>query len=54
VVTLVDNLAAFPSADALVALYDLDVRFVVSPALVAEAGTGRSPLVEQTRSAPRV
>jgi len=51
---LVDNLAAFPSADALVALYDLDVRFVVSPAPVAEAGTGRSPLVERARLADGV
>ena len=46
---LVENLADFPSPDALAAVRELDVRFVVAPSLVAGAGNARSPLVERAR-----
>jgi hypothetical protein len=49
--SLVENLADFPSATALAALRDIDVRFVVSPTPVAGVGDARSPLVERARVA---
>ncbi|HUE85599.1 MAG TPA: DUF3108 domain-containing protein [Vicinamibacterales bacterium] len=46
---LVESLGDFPSPDAFTALRELDVRFVVSPAAVAGAGSPLSPLVERAR-----
>ncbi len=51
---LVESLADFPAPDALAAVRELDVRFVVAPAPVAGAGDPRSPLVERARFAEGV
>jgi hypothetical protein len=45
--TLVDTLARFPSSDAIWALHDVDVRYVVTDSPVATAGW---PLEERTRT----
>lgn len=47
--SLVDSLADFPSPLAFAALRELDVRFVVSPRVLAGAGDSQSPLVERVR-----
>jgi hypothetical protein len=52
--SLVESLADFPSATALAALREVDVKFVVSPGAVAGAGDPTSPLVERARFAAGV
>jgi hypothetical protein len=47
--SLVDSLADFPSPVALATLREVDVRFVVSAAPLAGAGSASSPLVERAR-----
>lgn len=47
--TIVEGLADFPSPTAFATLHELDVRFVVSAAPVADAGSAASPLVERVR-----
>lgn len=51
---VVDSLADMPAAEALAALKELDVRFVVSRATIAGTGHSRSPLVERARLADGV
>jgi hypothetical protein len=46
---LVESLADFPSPNALATIHELDLRFIVAPAVVAGAGDARSPLVERAR-----
>ena len=46
---LVDSLADISSAEALAALRELEVRFVVSESTIAGAGNATSPLVERAR-----
>jgi len=48
---LVDALTTLPSPDALATLKELDVRFVVGPGGLPEAGTPASPFVERARFA---
>ncbi len=48
---LVNALADIPSAEALLTLKELDVRFVVSESAIGGAGNPRSPLVERARLA---
>ena len=62
---LVDTMSAFPSAEALWALHDLDVRFIVSPSALSDAPSAEdlrrgvlpvadTPLVERARWAGAV